>query len=101
MQGDVEEMVQIIPATGWAAAYETRGELSFNPLACFAYVILRDGRRVVAGMDPARGDIGFAEDRENFVGYAYLGQEARTDETILREDARRRSVKRGLRTEFS
>lgn len=82
-----KRIIQIIPATGWLAAYrddETPAGLFFLALACWALMEASDGDRSVEGL--AGSDwLDSVEDSNNFAGYFQTEEEAR--ESVAISDA--------------
>lgn len=72
-----ENIIQIMPATGWVAVYDMDGEESPEPLVCFALVeSVEDGvkRRDVRPMCANETLIEFADEAENFLRVAELSE---------------------------
>jgi hypothetical protein len=63
-------ILQILPATGWVAVYDERGEESAASLVCFALVESPDGDGKRQDVRPMRADgkrVVFADEAPNFL----------------------------------
>ncbi len=100
MASGARDIIQIVPAAGWAAIHEHEGEVINQPLACFALLERKDGSCEVVGMESVDAAIRPSEDQPSYLGYAYVGDEAVSDRSDFVLEAQRRQAKRGLETEF-
>ncbi len=82
---DKEQIVQIIPATGWWARYRWPKEEGYErPLVCWALVENGD---VVGVKEDFDGTVSLVEDNDcPFIGYVYRGAEKIMPEKWLVDD---------------
>ena len=65
------KITQIIPATGWGAAYDEGEEEQISPLVGWALVQEPGGESAVIGL-VADAKVEFCDAQPNFTGYIYL-----------------------------
>jgi hypothetical protein len=71
-----ETILQIIPATGWVAAYQDGSDKITDPVVCFALVEVNkndDTYREVRPMLAEQKLIVFADDASNYLGLEQIG----------------------------
>jgi len=65
------KILQIMPAAGWGAAFDTGDEEEITPLVGWALVQDGDGKSAVVGL-VAGNEVELCDQQDNFAGYVYL-----------------------------
>jgi hypothetical protein len=65
------KILQMMPAAGWGAAFDTGDEEEITPLVGWALVQGDDGKSAVVGL-VAGNEVELCDQLDNFAGYVYL-----------------------------
>lgn len=83
------KILQIMPAAGWGAAFDTGDEEEITPLVGWALLQDGDGKSAVVGL-VAGHEVELCDQQDNFAGYVYLsdliGEGVEIDDDDLDDD---------------